>query len=61
MAKISFYEKFEQIYLTIYYKTNMILIVEFPTEADADKYLAKLGKLIEFYTSRDLDLKVFIN
>ena len=57
IAKITFCEKFEQIYLTVYYKTNMMLIVEFPSEPECDKYLNKLQKLVEFFSSRALELK----
>jgi hypothetical protein len=57
LAKVSFYEKFEQQYLTIYYRTNMMLIMDFETEEATDKYIAKLSKLVEFYQARDLELK----
>jgi len=57
LAKVTFYEKFEQRYLTIYYRTNMMLIMDFETEDATDKYIAKLSKLIEFYQGRDLELK----
>ena len=49
LSKITFFEKFEKIFLTIYYKTNMMLILQFNNPSECDDYFKILKPLIEFY------------
>lgn len=58
ISKITFLEKFEQIYLTIYYRHNMMLILEFTDESACNSYQAKLQKLVDFYAKKKLNLPV---
>lgn len=58
LSKITFIEKFEQIYLTIYYRHNMMLILEFVDESSCDTYQAALQKLVTYFTKKKLDLPV---
>lgn len=44
LSKITFIEKFEKIYLTIYYKMKMMLILTFNSEKECDDYLKILKK-----------------
>lgn len=51
LSRITFVEKFEKIYLTIYYKATMMLILNFNSENECDEYLKVLKKLVDSYTS----------
>lgn len=51
ISKITFLEKFEKIYLTIYYKMKMLLILTFNTEKECDDYTKILKKLVDFYVN----------
>ena len=56
LSKVTFLEKFEQIFLTIYYRHNMMLILEFPTESENNSYLKTLTKLVTYYRTKKIDL-----
>ena len=58
LSKITFIEKFEQIFLTIYYRHNMMLILEFVDEPACNSYQATLQNLIDYYTKKKLELQV---
>lgn len=60
ISKITFLEKFEKIYLTIYYKLNMMLILTFDTEKECDDYLKKLKALVDYYVSYKIKLKKYV-
>lgn len=57
MAKITFHEKFEARFITIYYKTNMMFIIEFLNEGECDRYIRKLTPQIQYHTSRPYSLQ----
>ena len=57
ISKITFLEKFEQVFLTIYYRHNMMLIIEFPTEGECNSYLKSLQALVDFYSIKQLEIK----
>lgn len=59
LSRITFLEKFEKIYLTIYYKHNMLLILTFDSEKQADEYMKTLKKLVDFYVGFKFRIKKY--
>ena len=58
IAKVTMVEKFEGVYITLYYKHNMMLILELGSEPLANSYLKKLNDLVNFFRSKPLNLEV---
>lgn len=56
ISKITFLEKFEKSFLTIYYRHNMMLILDFPSEGECDSYQAQLQKLVDYYAVKNNQL-----
>ena len=59
LSRITFLEKFEKIYLTIYYKHNMMLILNFNSEKECDDYLKVLKKLVDYYVNFKFRIKKY--
>ncbi len=61
LGKITFHEKFEAVFITMYYKNNMMFVLEFPTEGEADRYMRKLSPLVAYHTAKPFDLQTWGN
>ena len=57
MCKFTFAEKYEKIYSLLYFRTNMMLIIEFPDEKSNEAYLANFEKQMEYYKKKKVTLK----
>lgn len=57
MCKFTFAEKYEKVYSLLYFRTNMLLIIEFPDEKANEAYLANFDKQMEYYKKKKVALK----
>ena len=57
MCKFTFSEKYEKVYSLLYFKSNMMLIIEFPDEKANESYLANFEKQMAYYKKKKVDLK----
>ena len=56
-CKFTFAEKYEKVYSLLYFKTNMMLIIEFPDEKANEAYLANFEKQMNYYKKKKVSLK----
>ena len=57
MCKFTFAEKYEKVYSLLYFRTNMLLIIEFPDEKANEAYLANFDKQMDYYKKKKVKLK----
>lgn len=57
MCKFTFAEKYEKVYSLLYFRTNMLLIIEFPDEKANEAYLANFDKQMDYYKKKKVELK----
>jgi hypothetical protein len=57
MCKFTFAEKYEKVYSLLYFRSHMMLIIEFPDEKSNEAYLANFEKQMEYYQKKKVDLK----
>jgi hypothetical protein len=57
ICKFTFAEKYEKIYSLLYFRTNMLLIIEFPDEKANEAYLANFDKQMDYYKKKKVKLK----
>ena len=52
LCKFTMSEKYEKVYSLLYYKTNMLLIIQFPSESSNEEYLDAFQTAMEFYQDK---------
>lgn len=57
MCKFTFSEKYEKVYSLLYFRSNMMLIIEFPDEKANEAYLANFEKQMEYYKKKKVEMQ----
>ena len=57
LCKFTYAEKYEKVYSLLYFRSNMLLIIEFPDEKQNELYLDGFQKLMTYYQKRKIKLK----
>lgn len=54
LSKFTFAEKYEKVFGLLYYRLHMLLMVEFPDEQSAERFLRRFRKHVNYYRHKSL-------